>query len=379
MSEIPILDSAELDQKLTELDNKYYTDKEYPSKVNYFNVHRPRSLVLKFQERFKLFNSEEIVDIVTTDLNETPEKVELMTNQGTGHILTLVTTKGYGDLVVRINHGLPFTETYMELEKDFLEIYRDLGVPVNNLLYSNITRSRYDFDYQIIEKLAGRNLGSEWEGSKEDYEKICVEQGRYIAKMHGKLARGWGRVKKDDFGIYGVMRSHNDFLTAYLDHDLDVLLLHGIINKSDLNTILTFFKSNNVVSLFSDTKPHLIHNDPSDLNMTYIDNRFGCYFDFENLAAFDPLNEIATAPTWKSAYEKREKMLEGYIKELGIAPHNLYEKMSVYKLRKVLDKVAFALKGKRLSLRHLNLLTESLNENRLKVEMSAIESLKSTL
>lgn len=354
---------SSFERELLDLDNKYFGEGFNPDFVNYFNVHRPKALVKDLQQRVQTFDPSYLPAIIQQGLDDTVVNSSVSDLLGTGHVIAFIETAKHGEVVVRANASLPYPETYMELEFDFLKIYNDLGIPVNDLIHADSSRKVFPFDYQIMKKLPGNNLGSQWEGTQSDYEKICFQQGQYIARMSQYKGRGWGRIGKDENGLYGVYGTHNDFLTAFLEHDLEVIKLFELINADEFSQLMEFFKSDNVKSLFADSIASLIHNDPSDLNMCYEGSKFLCFFDWENAAMFDPINELGTAPTWKSAFPKRGAMIKGYVAELGYKPDNLNEKMNVFFLRKMIDKVAFALKGERLSRRHIDFLIEGFANN----------------
>ncbi|MBI2356841.1 aminoglycoside phosphotransferase family protein [Candidatus Dojkabacteria bacterium] len=371
----PQIDYAEHKEGIALVDSQHFPADFNPDTVNYFNVHRPQELILALQQRVEHFDVGLINPIFEHALNDSVNTYEVSKSMGTGHVIIFVQTEKNGELVLRANALLDQPEMYMELEFDFLKIYKALDIPVNELVFADASRSRYPFDYQIMKRLPGRDLGADWAGSQEDYEKICREQGANIARMHKYKGNGWGRIRKGDEGLVGHYPTHNDFLTASLSHDLDIIGIFNLLTPEDRYRIQEYFISKDVQSLFSSTTSHLLHNDPSDLNMRYLGNTFLCYFDWENAAMFDPINELGTAPTWKSAFPKRKSMVEGYVNELGYRPDNLEEKMNVYFLRKMLDKVAFALKGSRLNNRHIELFKQGLAVNHINIDLTQIDSI----
>lgn len=359
--------SPEREAGLNQIDRKYFEGTPSASQ-NYFNVHRPTDLIISLQERVSKFPKDLVPTIVNDSLKDEVITTEVSQSLGTGHIIVFVDTKKTGKVVIRANSDLVEPEYYMELEHIFLDRFRKLGIPVNDLLYSDISRSKYPFDFQIMRPLPGLNLGSEFNGTQSDYETIAYEQGQYYAKLYqGEKKGSWGRLLPNNTELKGFYSSHNDFLTASLEHDLEVITLFGLFDRELADRIMYYFKSGNIVNLFADTHPHLIHNDPSDLNMRYEGNRFVGYFDWENAVLFDPINEIATAPTWKSAHPKEDSLVKGFREGLGYNPANFDAKQAVYYLRKAIDKAAFALKGKRLSQRHIDMLRTGLELNHLLV------------
>jgi len=351
------------DVTLAALEAKYTF---YPDEVNYYNVHRPKSLIVALQRRIEKFDQAIVPKIFQDCMNERVTEQHVLTAAGTGHVITLVKTEAEREYALRTNMLLTIPEDYMELEFEFLKIFTKLGIPTTPLYYADISRKEYPFDFQIMGKLPGRDLGADWEGSHESYDEISRQQGRYFARLYQYQGKGWGRLKKDVSGeLYGIRSSLVEHLTAYLDHDLEVIALYGVLTPDEIEKVRLFFDSSELKQLFADTTPHFLHNDPSDLNMRYSGNKLVSVFDWEHAVMFDPISELGIAPTWKSAFPKTEMLVNGFLEELGHRPDNLDEKVSVYFLRKMLDKVAFALKGERLSQRHLDLLREGLMRCRL--------------
>ena len=351
-----MIDYDKYTDKLLKLEGRYTYD---PDEIYYFNVHRPTALVRKLQKRYENFDFSLVPAVVQHALGKNLVSFDYDGSVGTGHLIIFITVEGFHEqLVLRTNFLLDIPEYYMGYEKDFVELYKKADIPSVEILFSDTSRERFPFDYQIMKLLPGKNLAPDFDGSKEAYEKIVFEMGKAYAREYQvpMQKRGWGRIKKDDGNNFiGTFDSLTSYLNAYLDHDLEVLKLFEFISPEDAEIIREFFTSKDLVSLFADT-PHgfLVHNDPSDLNMRYEGDKFVALFDWENAAIYDPICEIGTAPTWSSAYPKREKLVEGFVAELGYTPANLDEKMNVYYLRKVIDKAQFALRGKRLAQKHIN-------------------------
>lgn len=80
---------------------------------------------------------------------------------------------------------------------------------------------------------------------------------------------------------------------------------------------------------------------------------------------------MGSAPTWTTHHPREDKLIEGFIAELGRAPDNLKEKIAIYFLRTMIWKAQFALKGKRLGEKHVRLTKEALSRNGLDISVSS--------
>lgn len=281
-------------------------------------------------------------------------------------------TKSGKDFVLRATHALDVPEKYMDMEKEVVEMYRRLGIPSTEIVTSDASRKDFPFDYQIMLPLTGKDMESEWEGSKEDYDSMSFDLGRMIALQYQIPGTGWGRWRRNERGeIVGAKKTHKDYLIAYLDHDLEVLDLFHLTDASGIETLRAFFESGDMGSLFADaTTSYFVHHDIADHNIRYTGNQIVALYDWENAVIYDPISDLGSAPTWKTHYPREEKLVGGFLAELGSKPDNLEAKIAVYFLRTMLWKIQFALKGRRLNARHIELLRDALQRNRLAIEIS---------
>ncbi|MFZ2152588.1 MAG: aminoglycoside phosphotransferase family protein [Microgenomates group bacterium] len=350
--------------ELIKLESKYtYRSEE----VYYFNVHRPASLVRQLQHRTEEFDDTVVPAIFEHALHEKVYHHEVFTNMGTGHIIVFVQTGSGRDLVLRANHALTTPEYYMDWEREIASQFEAIGVHSVPILYSDTSRQFFPFDYQIIEKLSGKDLELEWEGTQDNYNQLSFDLGQIFAKQYQLPATGWGRWTKDATGqIVGALPSHHDYLTAYLDHDLEFITFFKFISSADSNRLHAYFNSPDITSLFADTtQGYYMHHDLPDHNVRYDNHKIISIFDWENAVVFDPICDLGAVPTWKSHYPREKQFIDGFISELGHKPANLEAKIAVYLLRTMLWKIQFALKGNRLSARHINLFEEALIRNGL--------------
>ncbi|MBP9711737.1 MAG: aminoglycoside phosphotransferase family protein [Candidatus Pacebacteria bacterium] len=331
--------------------------------IYYFNTHRPLDLVKNLENRYTDFPLEKVKDIFQQTLGLEIKNIKPDTNFGTGHVIFFAETEK-GRYVFRANYGVASPEHYMSLEGKFNLEYQKADIPVGVILHSDSTRSKYNFDYQILEPLPGKDLETEWAGTEKDYENLCIELGRLVARQYKAPVSGFGRFMNLDV-LQGSYKTTHEYLTAYLDFDLATLLEYKIIDEGVRSKIQAVFMDNKPI-FDKDTQGYLVHHDLADHNLRYEGDKIMAVFDWENAVAFDPISELGSAHTWLSHYDfKRKKMLEGFTAELGHEPENLHKKISIYFLRTMLWKVCFALRRGKFTERHKNLLEQSLKENGL--------------
>ncbi len=354
--------------KLARLESKYTFVSD---DIYYYNAHRPASIVKRLQNRTQEFDAQVVPEIFSHSLHEKIVTYEVSNYFGTGHIIVFVKTKSGKKLVLRATHALEEPEKYVELEQDIINRYKKAGVPSVEILASDASRRYFPFDYQIMLPLSGKDLELEWEGNQDQYDALSFELGKFIARQYQIPGEGWGRWKRDKDGtVRGAKSSHHAYLTAYLDHDLEVISLFDVIGDSGCKQLLEYFSSKNLQDLFKHTTPHFVHHDIADHNIRYSGSRILSLYDWENAVVFDPISDLGSAPTWKTHYPREQKLREGFVAELGFKPDNLDMKADVYFLRTMLWKTQFALKGQRLGSRHISLLEDAIKRNGLQIKIN---------
>lgn len=357
------------DSKIRKLENNF---SYHSNDIYYYNAHRPASLVNKLKNRISEFDASLVEAIVEKAIGKKIVQKKVSQYFGTGHVIVFVKTSDELDLVLRATHALEEPEKYMDLEKDLIDQYKKIGIPSTEIIASDSSRAHVPFDYQIMLPLTGKDLEIEWDGTQNQYDKLSLELGHMIAKQYLIPGKGWGRLTRDsDKKIVGTKQSHEDYLTAYLDHDLAVIKLFGLISPDDTEKLQNYFCSRDIRSLFSDeSNSYFVHHDVADHNIRYINDKVVALYDWENAVLYDPISDIGSAPTWKTHYPREALLRQGFIAELGKVPNNFEAKADVYFMRTMIWKIQFALKGKRLSTRHLELFTDALRRNNIILKLN---------
>lgn len=355
--------------ELIELENQFSFASD---DVYYYNAHRPASLVNRLKNRVAEFDPSVIDSIIDKSLGEKVLEKTVSQYFGTGHVIVFVKTSNERDLVIRATHALAEPEKYIDFENEIIKRYKSVGIPSTEIIASDASRTHFPFDYQIMVPLTGKDLEIEWDGSKSQYDKLSLELGRMIARQYQLKGSGWGRLKRDDSNeIIGSKATHNDYLTTYLEHDLAVFNLFDLTSPDGTNDIREYFGSKDLKSLFSDeVNSYFVHHDIADHNIRYSGDRVIALYDWENAIFYDPISDIGSAPTWKTHHPREQLLRQGFLEELGAAPNNFEVKADVYYLRTMIWKIQFALKGKRLSTRHLELFTDALHRNNLFLKLN---------
>lgn len=316
----------------------------------------------KAKSRYELFDSSYIEKIFKDVLNLKVDEFEKPKSWGLPHVIYIVKFKNHRDLVLRANLGPVEPETVLLTEKLIAEKITRFGVPVNKIIYVDVSRKKYPFDFQIQEKFTGLDPEIIFTGSQKDYDRISFQLGQTVAKMSDINFEKFGRFdnKKSLEGVLaGTKNRHSDYIFVQLEENLKNIFDAGFLSKNNLASILKIFEKSKL--LMDIKKGSLVHYDLADHNLRYDPRTFDLkvLFDWESAVSSDPLLDLASAPTWKTLYPREEKIIEGF-KSLKKLPDDFKDKMNIYRLRTILWKIDHNIKFKIINQERLKKLSNAL-------------------
>lgn len=313
--------------------------------IHYAVAHRNLDEIKSFSSRYEDFKDNLIPDLFRSSLRLTVESWKPSDSWGSSHVIYLVKTKEKGQLILRANTGFNKDPEYVMLVEQLItNRVADVGVPTNNLLFVDITRKQFPFDYQIQEVLIGNDPEIDFSGTQEDYDQISFELGVNVAKYHQIKLPGYGRFdsKESSSGkLIGTKDNFYDYLITSLNDDLSALVDSKHLNEKQAKLITALFSDNE--ELVNIKQGVLLHYDLADHNIMYIDNHLTGIFDWEAAVIGDPVLDLASCPTWGTLYPRTDKLLEGY-KTLSKLPDHFQEKWDIYTLRTIIWKTIYCLR-----------------------------------
>lgn len=313
--------------------------------IYYPVAHRSDEEIAALKTRYGSFNTGFIPDMLKP-LGFTAESWTKPESWSTSHVIYIVAVKERErPLVVRANIGWGAPERYLLLEKLITDQVATLGVPVNRVLYVDVTRDIFPFDYQIQDMLDGMDIEGNFTGTRADYDRLSFDLGRYVA-MWGDLGFSqFGRLDESaaERGVLrGTKQSFYEYILVRLDEDIRYLADAGVVTVQKADAIRKIFETHK--SVISVPVATLVQYDLADHNIMFDgEDTITGIFDWEAAVVGDPLLDLASAPTWKTHYPRETKLIEGYrsIREL---PNFWREKMDLYRLRTMLWKMVFAIR-----------------------------------
>lgn len=314
--------------------------------IYYRHAHRSQEEIDIVAKRFELFDVSWIPKVFKQALGLTAVSWVRPDSYGTMHVIYKVAVKEDSkEFILRANSNIPTPEIEMKLEELITKKVALLGVPVNRILYVDISRKIFPFDFQIQEVLAGADLEDHFTGTKDEYDRMSFALGQYVARFGELQFGGFGRFDEKQVmqgNLVGGKKSFPDYIEVCLDDDLRFIADSGIITVKTTTSIRKLFDQYRPVMDIS--KGSLIHHDLADHNFMHVGDRITGIFDWENAVVGDPVLDLASAPTWTTHFPREEKLLEGY-RSVRALPEHFGEKMQIYRLRTMIWKMVFALRA----------------------------------
>ncbi len=314
--------------------------------IYYAVAHRSQEEIDSFKTRYEDFDEGVITPIFKKDLNLTVKSIRQSESWGSSHVIYYVQTQERDkELVFRANLGKnPSPERVMLVEKLVTDQVAETGVPTNRVLHVDISRKDYPFDYQIQEKILGNDLEDHFSSTKEEYDQMSYELGVMIGQLSELTYDKFGKFDEqaiENGVLQGTKDTFYDYLVTCLESDLDYLRTANILSKDQTDQVIKIFADHQeIVNL---EKGSLVHHDLADHNIMFMDNRITALFDWEACVVGDPVLDLASCPTWRTHFPRKERLLAGF-QSVRDLPSNFQEKWDLYTLRTMLWKMVYAIR-----------------------------------
>lgn len=316
----------------------------------------------KAKKRYEIFNTSNIAKIFKEVLSLKVKSFEKPRSWGLPHVIYIVKFENHRDLVLRANLGPEKPETVLLTEKLLTEKVAASGIPTNKIVYVDISRKKYPFDFQIQEKFEGLDPEIKFIGAQKDYDRISFQLGQIIAKMSNISFDKFGRFDEKlalENKLAGTKKQNFDYITVELEDSLKFISDSGHLTVRQTDKILRIFAESK--DLINIKKGSLIHYDLADHNLRYDMKTFDLklIFDWESAVSSDPMLDLGSCPTWTTLFEREKKLLEGY-SSLKKFPDDYKEKINIYRMRTMIWKLVHNIKFNILNSKRLEKFYKSL-------------------
>jgi len=304
------------------------------------------------QKKYELFDQKIIPEIFQKNLGLKVTKISKPEIVGLPHVTFFVETDDGHEYCFRANLGNEAAEVELKVEKLVSDLVRKAGIQANTILQVDCSRQNFPFDFQIQEKIQGKNPEHNFEGNQADYDKISYELGQIIGKLSLIHLPGFGTFDKQIANqknqLITTLKSNFEYITLELSGQLATIVTAGLLTQNQSDKIQAIFEaSKNLIDIETGS---IVHYDLADHNFFYDPKTFKIVglFDWEAVCVSDSLLDLASAPTWKTLYPREAQLMAGFT-SVAKLPENFEAKMNLYKLRTVIWKVVHNLKFKLLN------------------------------
>jgi hypothetical protein len=292
-----------------------------------------------------VFDTSVIPELFKDVLNEEVVTFEKAENPGVPHVTYIIGLKSGKKLFFRANLGGGKPEVTLVTEKLISELTTKNNIASNKIIYVDITRKKYPFDFQIQELIHGLDAELIFEGSEEDYNKFSFSIGQNIAKMSEIRFKGFGHFKEDEVlkgNLVGEDGQFSEYINIELDSQIEMIFKNELINQSQKQFIEKLFADSK--EMFDVNEGGLVHYDLADHNIRYNPETYEveALFDWEAAVIGDSMLDIGSSPTWRTLFPREEKLVEGY-KSIKQLPDDNKERINIYRLRTVIWKMCHSI------------------------------------
>ena len=150
--------------------------------------------------------------------------------------------------LLRIENG-PEGDNYMEVEARLLDEVRSLNVPTPHVYAVNVSRSKYQFAYQIIDYLPYNDLNKLYKKGELNILDIAPKIGKCIAFYQQLRPEGFGLFDSEKLlengKLSGLYKSYREYFLLNWEKHLDftIIFIPRFATTFNRNSLLIFSKN----------------------------------------------------------------------------------------------------------------------------------------
>lgn len=242
------------------------------------------------------------------------------------------------EVIIRC-HPKGIKNGYFYVESLAAKIVVEHGLPSYQTFCIHELENHDDIAFQVIEKCKGIAIKKWLESNPDDVDKIMIEAGKTLAKLHTIKVDGFGPFDNEEAKKGKLIGTHDSFaksVRAGLEKSLKDLVNFNIITQEQAEKLDKLYDENS--PLLKCNQGVLIHKDFVDWNLLTDGNKITGILDWDECASGDPIADIAS---WSSMtpLSRLDKFIEGYF-YCETKPELFDEKLQLLSLRCTIDNMA---------------------------------------
>jgi len=335
----PTLDLEEINQGIADR-----------SDVFYWQTDRAVEPVVAGQiwaDRHRYFTDDELVGRANELLDDKiasiePLDLDAQTNLGNVNSVRTAWLQSGNEVIIR-SHPKGIKNGYFHAEALASRTAKEMRLPAYVTLAIHDFTGGDDFAFQVMEKVKGTAVQKWLEAHPEDEDKMVIESGKMMARLHKLQVDGFGpfdneRAKRGE--LVGLHVSLAKACRAGLPFNLEVLGAEGLLTEEQQAAVTNLFTNDN--PLLQTKQAVLVHNDFADWNILTDGQTITGLLDWDECVGGDPVSDIAC---WSTFFDPKRtaKFLEGYW-QVAEKPADFDEKFELLRLRYIVSKMTLRLR-----------------------------------
>jgi len=299
-------------------------------------------------DRHRYFTNEELLLVINTTLSTDslvhiePLDLNAQTNLGNVNSVRVGRMKSGKEVIIRC-HPKGVKNGYFHAEALASQLAKDAGLPSYSTIAIHDFISDNDFSFHLLEKLPGTAIKKWLDENPEDENKLVVEMGKAMARLHQITVEGFGPFDNEKAKAGQLVGLHADFASsvkAGLKFNVEVLLQEKLFSDEQAQRLLEIFDKSN--PLLHSHQAVLVHNDFADWNLLTDKQTVSGIIDWDETVASDPVSDIAC---WSTFFDpqRMHAFLEGYW-QVTSKPADFEDKFELLRLRYVLSKMTLRIR-----------------------------------
>ena len=239
-----------------------------------------------------------------------PESFQPLRADG-NHLTYRFSTAGKAYLL-RIDPG-GIEDDYMLAESSVMRLLHEQGLPVPNVLETDISLREFPFRWQIMEFVSHPCLNTFAKAGTLKRQSIARQAGTFLARLHAFRFPGFGFLNTDELqksgNLQGLDATCLDYFRKRLAVHLEYLLHHGFLSESEYGTVNALFSRAEALLKFG--KGSLLHRDFTFWNMLGTESELAAVIDWDDCVIGDPMDDLGIVNCFQDK-EFMEELIASY-------------------------------------------------------------------
>lgn len=229
-------------------------------------------------------------------------------------------------------------DDYMLAETHLMSLLRRRGLPVPQILATDVSRARFPLHYQIVERVPYTPLHKLDQSQHLDRQAIGRQLGECMAQIHQVQAPGYGFLDtsalRNGNEIRGLDVAYTQYFTRRLDDHFAELTASGLLPASEIDSIRELLERHLPLTQLS--QGCVVHRDLAFWNLLGTPSRIHAIIDWEDAVLGDPADDLGI---FNCFYDEvtMQALLEGYARHVSPSSE-FYARVWLHTLRNMLWK-----------------------------------------